>query len=62
MYKVKITELRGRRGCTKIYEFCGELTEEVRQQWEKIKKNAVTPMKFEFLPYSFNEQGGDNEK
>ena len=38
MYKVKVTELRGRRSNTKIYEFCGEITEQVRQQWEKIKK------------------------
>lgn len=40
MYKVKITEQRGRRSNTKIYDFCGEFTEEVRQQWEKIKKKC----------------------
>lgn len=38
MYKVKITELRGKRSNTKIYDFVGEFSEEVRQQWEKIKK------------------------
>ena len=62
MYKVKITELHGKRSSAKIYDFCGEFTEEVRQQWEKIKKNAVTSMTFEFLPYSFNKKGGNNEK
>ena len=61
MYKVKVTELRGRRSNTKIYEFCGEITEQVRQQWEKIKKNAVTPMTFEFLSYSFDNKGKSND-
>lgn len=62
MYKVKITEQRGRRSNTKIYDFCGEITEGVRQQWEKIKKNSTTPMTFEFLPYSLDKKGDDNEK
>lgn len=58
MYKIKITELNKKTRKTKIYDFTGELNEEVRQQWTRIAKHAPS-MKFEVLDYSF--KGGKNE-
>ena len=50
MYRVKITEQRGKKTTVKIIEFNGEFTEEMRAQWEKIKKHAKNTMQFEFMP------------
>lgn len=58
MYKIKITELDKKTRKTKIYDFIGELSEEVRRQWARIAKHALS-MKFEVLDYSF--KGGKNE-
>ena len=58
MYKVKITDLNKKIRNTKIYDFIGELNEEIRQQWARIAKHEPS-MKFEILDYSF--KGGKNE-
>lgn len=58
MYKVKIIEKGKKRDYVKTIDFIGEFTEEVRQQWEKIKKHAKSTMQFEFMPYSSQKSGG----
>lgn len=59
MYKVKITDLNKKIRNTKIYDFIGELNEEVRQRWARIAKHAPS-MKFEILDYSFKEGKNEN--
>ena len=60
MYKVKIIEKGKKRNYVKTIDFIGEFTEEVRQQWERIKKHAKNNVTFEYLPYL--SKGGESEQ
>lgn len=50
MYCVKITRKTGKITKTNYYKFVGELSPEVREQWERIEKRDNNA-KYEFLPY-----------
>lgn len=62
MYKVKITEIREKRQYTKTIDFTGELTDEVKKQWDNIIKYEPENRMYTFISYSNKQEEKANEQ